>query len=103
MNSGHGQDPSEGELLQDEEGGKESFPGRAHGRIIRMLAQGSGVDPEDSIYKDVEAESSTLEDRTSKVHGMGLKPSQEKAGFMKGSNGPSSLDDLEVTGNPRHI
>lgn len=54
VNSGHGQDPRERELLQNEEEGKESFPGREHGRMTRMLAQGSGVDSRDSICKGVE-------------------------------------------------
>lgn len=54
VNSGHGRDPREGELLQNEEEGKESFPGRKHGRT-RMLDQGSGVDSWDRICKGVES------------------------------------------------
>lgn len=48
----------EGRPLQNEEGVRESFPRRRHGRMTRMLAQGGGVDSWDSTRRGVEARSS---------------------------------------------
>lgn len=83
MDRGYSGVTRERELLPKEEEGKESFPRRRHGRLTRMLAQGSGMGSWNSRRRGVEARSGMLQGGHGEVClktrpcGERLKPSQE--------------------------